>query len=256
VLRAMTEAGHGETAIGILEHRMKANPAEIERWKPLALQLVTASDLIRSRQRVSYYWKEVADMIVADYPEQIAAAILREQADRESGTWFAEHSKAAGVLLACVEQDPSGVWQAIQPYLSSPAHAYMFSIGFPGGLLERMPAEDLMAWIAENPHERAAIAARLASKDMSTDVTPASRILGEYGDNERVASAFFSAYVSGVWSGTVSAHWEDLADSLDKVAARTGLPKLRHCAADSARSLRAMAERERQREEEEELRWR
>jgi hypothetical protein len=256
VLRAMADTGHRETAIRILAHRMKANSAEVERWKPLALELVTASDLIRSGHMAGYYWKEVANTIVADHPGGIAAAIFREQADRESGTRFAEHSEAAGVLLACVERDPSGVWQVMQPYLSSPAGTYMFSIGFPRGVLERMPPDDVGTWIAEKPEERAAMVARLTSKNMSTDKTLASRIIGTYGDNERVASTFFSEYVSGSWSGPASAHWDQLADSLKDIAGRTALLKLRRWAADSAQSLRRMAERDRHREEEEELRWR
>jgi len=232
---------------------MKAIPVEADRWKPFALQLVTAPDLIRSRM-VSYYWKEVAHTIVADHPGEIAAAIFREQADRESGTWFAEHSQAASVLHACVEQDSRGVWRAMQPYLSSSVGAYRFSIGFPRGVLERMPADDVKAWIVEQPEERAAMVAQLRSKNISTDATLTSWILGEYGDNERVARAFFSAYMSGSWSGPTSVHWEQLADSLEEVAGRTALPKLRRWAADSARFLRRMAERDRQREDEEELR--
>ncbi len=140
VLRAMVDTGHQRTAIGILAHRMKSNPAENERWKPLALELVTASDLIRGKHMVSYYWKEVAKAIVADHPSEIAAAIFREQADHESGTWFAEHSDAAGVLLACSEYDRTGVWTAMKPYLSSPVGGLRFSIGFPRKVLERMPA--------------------------------------------------------------------------------------------------------------------
>ena len=256
VLRAMADTGHRKAAIGILKHRMKVNPAETERWKPLALEFVTASELIRSENMPNYYWKQVANTIVADHPGEIASAILREQADSESGIWFAEHSGAAGVLRACVEQDPSGVWQAMQPYLSSPVSAYRFSTGFPRGLLELMPADDVEEWIAEQPEDRAAMVARLTSRNMSTDETRASRILGEYGDNERVANAFFSEYMSGGWSGPASAHWDQLADSLEKVAGRTALPKLRRWAADSAGSLRRMAERDREREEEEDLRWR
>ena len=34
--------------------------------------------------------------------------------------------------------------------------------------------------------------------EKSTDETLASRLLGEYGDNERIASAFFSEYLSGI----------------------------------------------------------
>jgi hypothetical protein len=255
VLRAMTDTGHSETAIGILEHRIRAQPAEVEHWKPLVLELVTASKLIRSGHMVGYYWQETANAIVADYPGEIAAAIFREQADRESGSWFAKHSDAAGVLLACAEHDPSAVWHAMLPYLSSPETAYMFGIGFPRGVLERMPANDIGAWIAEKPEERAAMIARLTSKDMSTDDAFASRIIGTYGDNERVASAFFSQYVSGTWWGPASAHWDELAHSLEEIAERTALPKLRRWATDSARSLRNMAERDRHREEEDELRW-
>lgn len=254
VLRAMADNGHRKTAIGILRCRMKANSVELERWKPLALALVTASDLIRSRHTTSYHWKEVANIIVADYPQEIAAAIFREQADRRLGGWFAEHSEAAGVLLACVKKDPRGCWQEMQPYLSSPTDAYRFSIGLPRGVLERMPPDDVVAWIAEQPEDRAAMMGRLTSKSMATDGTLASRIIGAYGDSERVARAFFSDYVSGSWSGSPSSHWEQLAQSLDAVAGRTALPKLRRWASDSARSLREMAKRDRQREEEEDLR--
>lgn len=255
VLRAMMDTGHRETAVGILSHRIRANPAEVERWKPLAIEVVTASDLIRSERIAGHYWKEVANTIVADHPERIAAAIFREQADRESATWFIEHSEAEGVLSTCVEQNPSGVWQAMLPYLSSPATASMFCIGFPGGIMERMPPDEVGAWITEKPDERAAMVAGLTSKDMSTDETLASRIIGAYGDNDRVASAFFSEYMSGGWSGPASAHWDQLAGALEEVARRTALPKLRRWASEAARSLRRMAERDRQREEEEELRW-
>jgi len=256
VLRAMADTGHRETAIGILAHRMTSNSSEAEHWKRLALELVTASDLIRSGYMTCYYWKEVANTLVPQNPREIAAAILREQADHEASTWFAGHSEAARVLQACAKQDPGGVWHAMRPYLSSPAGAYMFSIGFPRGVLERMPPNDVEEWVAEQPEERAVIVAHLASKNMSTDETLASRLLGQYGDMEPVAGAFFSEYVSGSWSGPASSHWEQRARSLDVVASRTALPKLRRWASDSARSLRRMAERDRQREEEEELRGR
>lgn len=253
MLRAMIETGHRETAIGILEHRMKANPAESELWKPLALELVTSSDLIRSAHMANYYWREVANFVVADHAMDIAVSIFREQADRESGAWFGEHSEAANILFACVEQDPPGVWKALQPYLSSPIDAYVFSIGFPPGLLERLPADEIMAWIAERPEERATALVRLAGKDILTDETLASRIMGAYGDNEQVASAFLSAYVSGTWSGPSSRHWDHLADSLQEIAKRTAMPKLSNWAIESAHSFRRMAKHDRQREEEEDL---
>jgi hypothetical protein len=254
VLCAMADTGHRETAVTILAQRLKSKPSEIEQWRPLALRLVTDSNLIRSKPMTSYYWKEVADAITSDYPGEIAAAIFREQANREAGIWFAEHSQAASVLQTCAAHDPSGVWQALKPYLSTPRTTERFAVGFPRGLLERMPPAEVSSWAAEIPDERAAIMARLTSMDMSTDETMASRLLGEHGDNERVASAFFSAYVSGSWWGPASSHWDQRAETLDTVAARTKLPKLHRWASDSACSLRRMAERDRQREEEEDIR--
>lgn len=256
VLRAMTDRGHRETAIAILVHRLEIKPEEANEWADLALELVRSAELVRSGHMASYYWKKVAGRLVSQHARKIAAAILREQADRESGTWFAEHSEAGAILYECVERAPAGVWEELKPYLSLPAAAYMFSIGFPRGVLERMPATEVADWISENPDERALMLAHLVSKNLSNDGTLASRLIGSYGDNERVASAFFSEYVSGSWTGPASAHWTQLAVGLAEVARRTSLPKLRRWADDGARSLRQMAERDQQREEEEDLRRR
>ncbi len=255
VLRALADTGHRDTAIGILPHRIKDNPTEAEKWKPLALELVTTPELIRANDTmVSHYWKELANIIVPEYPMEIASAILREQADLRSDSWFAEYSQASEVLLACVEQNPSAAWKAIQGYLSLTSTAYAFSIGFPRGVVERMPLDEVMAWISEKPIQRAATVAKFSSMDMTSDDTLASRIIGTYGSHEQVAEAFFSNYVSGGWSGEASAHWNELADALEEVARRTALPKLHHWATDSTGQLREMADRDRVREEEEKLR--
>lgn len=256
LLRAMVDAGHEATALTILEHRSKSQPGEHDRWLDLALELIALPSLIRSGHMTSYYWKELALRYVGERPGEIAAAIIREQGDRSAGTWFADHSEAAQVLHACVEHSPEGVWRSLEPQLSSKVDAYMFSIGFPRGVVERLPPEQIIAWVDTDPDERASMVAKLASKNFANDDTLASRLVGTYGDRHDVASAFFSEYVSGSWSGPSSAHWEQLSTSIDEVASRTKLPKLRRWAADAARSLRQMAERDRQREEEEELRRR
>jgi hypothetical protein len=204
----------------------------------------------------NYYWKELAVRYVDERPGEIAAAIIREQGDRSAGTWFAEHSEAAQVLYACVERSPEAVWQSLEPQLSSKSGAYSFSIGFPPGVVEQMPRDQVIAWVDADPDERASIVAKLAIKNFTSDNTLASRIVGTYGDRDDVASAFFSEYVSGGWSGPASVHWEQLATSIEEVAKRTKLPKLGRWAADATRSLRQMAERDRQREEEEDLRGR
>lgn len=144
----------------------------------------------------------------------------------------------------------------MQPYVSTHADAYRFSIGFPKEIVDDMPLDEIEAWIAERPEKRAVAVARLTNMDLSSDETLASRLLGAYGNNEQVASECFSQYVSGMWRGSATSHWTQLAEALDDVVGRAALPTVRRWASDSARSLRRMAERDRQWEEEEDLRRR
>jgi hypothetical protein len=253
IIEAMLQRGHEETAIAILAGRLSAKPNETPEWDYLALNLVLSSKLIRSGQMAGYHWKEVAGRMVPGHAREIAAAVLREQGDRKSGTWFAEHSEASAILLACVEHDPEGTWLALKAHLSSP-EVGTFVIGFPHGIIERMPARDIDDWVGEDPEARVPILAHLVDKDLSSDDTLASRLIGSYGNSKRIAEAFFSHYLSGSWWGPASAQWEQLANDLDQVANRTSLPKLRRWALDGARQLRKMAETDRQREEEEDLR--
>jgi len=111
--------------------------------------------------------------------------------------WLIAHSEAENVLRSCAEQDPTGVWEAIQPYLSSPLNAEMFSIGFPSDILAKVPPADIKTWIAQQPEDRAPIVAQLAGTDLSDDATLSSIFLGEFGDNEKVGTAFFNKYISG-----------------------------------------------------------
>ncbi|MBK8010143.1 MAG: hypothetical protein IPK13_02260 [Deltaproteobacteria bacterium] len=106
LLRAMVDAGHEAPALTILEHRTKSQPGEHDRWLDLVLELIAVPSLIRSGHMTSYYWKELALRYVDERPDEIAAAIIREQGDRSAGTWFSKHSEAAQVLAACVEHRP------------------------------------------------------------------------------------------------------------------------------------------------------
>jgi hypothetical protein len=254
LLRAMVDAGHRATALTILDHRTEAQPAEVNRWQALALELITAPDLIRSDSMTSYCWKELALRYIDEHPGEIAAVIIREQGNRSAGTWFAEHSEAPQVLNDCVERNPEAVWDALLPQLSSKAGARMFSIGFPRGVVERIPPDKMMAWVDADPEERASMVANFVSTDFVSDEALAARVVGTYGDRDDVASAFFSEYVSGGWSGPASLHWQQLATSIEDVAKRSKLPKLQRWAADAAGNLRQMAERDRQREEEKDIR--
>ena len=254
VVLAMKERGHEETAICLLEGRIKAKPEEAEDLGGLALELVLMPSLVKSSQMANFYWKELATPLAADHAKEITAAILSAQANRDDGYWSAEYSEAIHVLNACIDADPLGVWLEIRKYLDSRESAVFFSLGFPKGLLDKIPVDDVLAWVAENPAKHGERLARLASKDLSSDDLLTPRLLGEYGDIEPLGNAFFSEYWSGSWSGPSSMHWDDLAGTLEEVVSRTEFPKLRSWAANSARSFRKMAAEDRKREEEEDLR--
>lgn len=256
LLRTMIDTGHQTAALKILGQRIKTRPAESERWRTLAFNLITTRELIRSKHTTARHWKELALQYVDEHPGEIAAAILQEQADRSSSTQYwciQQHHDAAHVLDACVERNPEAVWDVLQSHLSSGINAERFSIGFPHGVLDRLPADKVLAWVEANPKKRAPIAANFANKDFSNDDTLAARIVGTYGDYDDVARSFFSAHLSGSWFGPASTHWEELSTPINEIANHTKLPKLRHWAKKSVRHLLEMAQRDRQREEEEGL---
>lgn len=259
VLRKMADTGHADTAISVLQRRIEQVPAEQGRWKPFALDLVTTIELIHGGGMAHHYWQRVATMLVDDYFEEIAAAILEAHGSRDkTKRWFMKREQSVvDVLLACVERDPSRVWKHVQRYLAQPDRAYFFAIGFPSAVMDLLPADEILAWVAELPaskvEERVAPLVRMNNLGNLADDTLAARLLGEYGDAPAVADSFFSNYVSGSWWGPASSHWSELAEALYGVAERTALAKLRDWASASARKISEMAEQEQQREQEQEL---
>ena len=259
VLRAMVDTGHADTAISVLQRRMEQTPGEQERWQPFALELVTSVDLIRHGGMPNHYWQQIASAMVEEYFEEISAAIFKAHASRTvNKSWFIESERAvADVLLSCVNQDPSRVWKSLVHYLSPLGEAYLFAIGFPREVMDLLSADDILAWIGELPREcvadRVGPLARMSNMDALSDDTLAARLIGKYGDDQTVAEAFFSRYVSGSWWGPASSHWSDRAAALKQVADGTMYPRLRDWALETARTIGEMAAQEKQREEEQRL---
>ena len=259
LLHVMVGTGHRETAIGILQHRIRLAGGGFDRWKPLALTLATDPHLIRCQGMANHYWRKVAEPLAADHPRELAAAIFRAHAQHDlSERWLLRHEHAVmKVLNACVERAPLEVWKALRPHLWPRDEALLFVIGFPSEVVDRLPVDAVVAWIAEPPAEqavqRAALVARLTNKSMLTDHNLTARILAKYGGAEMVDGAFFGHQISGAGSGLLSSRWDELRHGLEDVASRTKLPRMRAWARKSAASLRKMIERERQHEEEREL---
>jgi DNA polymerase III delta prime subunit len=251
LLQAIIDSKNYETAIGILGGRLRAHPEEAGNWDYLAVRLITSPNLIRSSH--SYHWKEVASIYVPIHPSEIAAAILQEQAVHISERWFLEFSDAVPILRACAEKAPSEVWGKLESYLSV-KDAYRFTSGFPRGIVDILPVPEIMTWISKQPEERAKVLAELVTFVFSSDDTLVSQILGEYGDNDRIAGVYFSNYLTGTWIGPTSTRWNHLAGELERISKTTSKPKLRMWSIEYAHYLREMEERDRRREEEEDIR--
>jgi hypothetical protein len=254
VLEGLVRLNLYDPVMAILDDRLERLADELTWWEGFLVPLVTRPALVRAKSTMlAYHWARVAERLVPKHAAEIGVAILREQADRESGTWFANFSEAGEVLKNCVKHDPEGIWPAMAKYLEPPG-GYSFIVGLSTSLLERMPRDAVLTWVAEEPKRRAAVVAESVGANLSTDDGLAALILATYGDDEDVRSAFFSAYITGSWVGPASAHWESLATRAEQIAQNTQKPKLREWALDTARRLRDTAERDRQREEEERVR--
>ena len=259
VLRAMMETGQRETAVSILQRRMESAATNIDRWQQLAMELVLDLDLIRCTEMPNHYWHKLAKIMVPHHPREISAAVLQAHGQRDgSDPWFLQYEReVVDVLLACIEHAPCEVWDALRFRLWPPREAVFFVIGFPPQVLERLPADTVLEWIAEPPAERsaqrAALLASLTNKELLTDESLAARIIAQYGDDEDVSDAFFSHCVSGTSAGLLSSRSRKMANNLSAIAKRTALPGLRRWADKSAAALHTMAESEQQEEEERSL---
>jgi hypothetical protein len=254
LIDAMMLKGHHVTAVTLVINRINSHPGELDHWKPLCLKFSTTPELIRSGQMAAFYWQGAVRRSLPEHARDIAAAIFEQhQNPKLNPTWLLSHTEAEKVLRDCIGQDPIGVWSAIHPHLSSAPNAELFSIGLPNDILSLVPAEAIKSWIAEQPEDRAPIVARLCGTDLSTDTTLSSIILGEFGDNDKVANAFFNKYISGVFWGPLSVRWDQRAQWLDEVALRTKRPKVARWASRYADVSRKTAEDLRRQEEEEEL---
>ena len=256
LLEAMVETGHQETAVGILQRRMKTPATEIDRWQSLAMNLVLDLDLIRCTEMPNHYWYELAKKMVPYHPREISAAIFRAHAERsETEPWFLQHEKeVVDVLLACIDRDPVDLWRALRPHLWPLRTAMVFVIGFPGQVLERLPMRAVLAWIAEpapaQETQRAALLAPLTNQQSMHDDSLAARIIARYGDDEDVSDAFMSHHIGGTFEGSVANRYRDRANRLSDIAERTALPGLRSWAQRGAAELNRIAHQEQQEEEE------
>jgi hypothetical protein len=185
-------ADHNTAMLNVLNHRLKNHPNEVNAWQTLALRVIDTPHLISNHEN-SIIWSLVSKQFVSTHASVIATAIFGAKA---SSNWFFEESEAHYTLEACIKEDPSGVWQAMEPYLKN-KNAFGFTIGLPKDIIGQLPIKDILTWAATDPQKHVPVLASLVDKDFSDDNGIGARLIGLYGDDERVADAFTGHYRTG-----------------------------------------------------------
>lgn len=104
-----------------------------------------------------YHWREVARDLVRRHPLDVAEALLNEHGRRRAGErpWFLDHRNTKDLLFRAAELDPLGTWRLVSVHLSDEKEGRRFAVGFPRGLLDRLPLSNVWEWIVEEPRKRA-----------------------------------------------------------------------------------------------------
>lgn len=234
------------------ERDVRADEYTQDRQMGLSDSSQRASIIMRPTQRLVYSWAQVAQRLVPRHAQQVARTIFECQAYRGEHRWFLEHSQAESVLGACTRADPDGVWAELAVQLET-KERFLFVIGFPVGVVSQLPHVTILAWVEGAPEQRASLLARLVEK-VYADGTLGAELLHRYRKLKGVGDTFFSALVTGTWTGNSSDRWESLAMQLDATVQTSKLKGVRDWARESSVALRQMAKEDRRREAEESLR--
>lgn len=246
--------GHRGAAVVLIESRVEKDASFLDSVEPIALQLVCDADVIRESPNHGYYWQKLARLLIPEHARAIARGILAAHDTRSRpARWFLEHSPyAAQTLSACVEADPSAVWDELSPYFADRKLAQLYAIGFPE-MLDRMPRREVLEWIAVDPENRGPLVAQMTAKDLD-EQSLFCALLERFGNVEEVGAALRRHLYSGEWSGPISVHYEKLASEVRPLTDRSEQPRVARWARGMVRSLEQSVENERQREAEEDVR--
>lgn len=251
-LRRLHNLGELQVALQIVDQVTKEHPDFGSELAGLVGDLLASSSLLMTKEVMSeYHWKELALRFLDSHDAIVLETILEAHADRSERAWFADYSQAKEVLQVIARNNPELFWEKVRRYLENSQQRGLFAIGFPQGLFQSVPFEELRSWVAVDPKDRAGLIARLVGADFHEDESISVKLINEFGGDSRIDDAFFSTYASGSWWGAASMHWYSLADALTKESERrTGY--FQTWAKNAAESLRAMGDRDKGREEEEE----
>jgi len=197
--------------------------------------LYSADDDNQSDQMSDYYWANIANQFVKEYPhESLALAPTMIEHFGEDGTilgGFDSHSQK--VLAQITRLYPAEVWELVKKHLGFPIDARAFHItkwlrggglafGDPveEGELATIPLDRVWQWVDENVEDRAWYLATFVPPILSTSegkVSLARELLIRYGDRDDVRRNLQANFSTEGWMGNASDYYRNKVESLRKV---------------------------------------
>lgn len=194
--------------------------------------LFEKSDTSRFDVMVEYHWTEIAKVFLKRYPDKrLKLAELMLSHFGEDGTIVSVRSQTCLILDYIAEDCPSEVWEQVGRLLATPTHSsrtialeQWLGEGCSAGrkksqaALTYIPPARIWQWIDADVENRARyFAHRLVPKTYVSEAwntSLARAVLVRYGDHEEVQSGLMSNYLSEVWHGPPSVHYQQKQETL------------------------------------------
>lgn len=249
VLTNVSEPWPTEAAADMLLKRLESYPNEKDALKDVSWKVLENPALVESSTMGDYYWGLLSKYYVDDNPVRFVKAWLSTMVLQEG---YHHEQHFAQVLKQAVNADPKGTWEVIGQILEQKGvPALQLRFHTPKDFLSWFGAETLIAWIDQEPAERATLVCSLAEPS-SIPLDDITRVLlSRYGTIRGVGSALAANFVSGSWVGSAAEYYRGLLQHAQNWVSDPD-PNVRAWAAELTASLQESVKREEQREAEEE----
>lgn len=239
--------------ITFLYDLLRGRPADRERFRDQALELLMCPGAGEAGVMFDYEWTELAGFYLPDAALPVAQAAIRRIADREVAyddrlNALVRKAWAAGprerilreALSEGLERDSVGAWwvrKALSP--------------FP---LWELDTADVIEWLEEDVQNRVGTTAELIGAPSGERPSELHAVLLERFGEYDVGDVFYTDLVSGSWTGSAARRTRGLITQAEGWL-EDDRPAVEEWARESIKRLNEMLTHDVQREAEEELRW-
>lgn len=195
------------------------------------LDLLTKAGVIQDRDQTAYQWSELTQRYVDNYPRhavRIFESVLLSFRDAGVASQLA-HSQSQQTLMNLIRLNPHGAWRVVTQLMESPddrrtwtiahwlSHRFGFGEDSIAGPITAFDADDVLAWVDDNPTERAHLIAQACPKTFDANHGRLTReILIRYGDHDHVQGALHANFGTESISGPASQHYRRKRERMQK----------------------------------------